>query len=360
MEYMHLKTKPDTEKAMKRLEAWLHHEMIERVPVQFHRQDMTRKIDRETSGWDSLKDRWFDSEYQVDRYIRSIEGRNFLAESFPVFWPNLGPDLYAAFFGIELDYTEESSYAIHSQDSLEDLGNSLGFSRENTYFKKIEEMTRLAIEMSEGRYFVGFTDLQPGIDTVAAWRNPETLCMDLIMDPEGVKALIKKATMDFQQVYDHFHDLLKKNDQPSVNWMEIPTLGKFLTPSCDFSSLISTEHFEEYALPFIQEQVKPMDHVVFHLDGPGMVRHLDPILSIPEIDAIQWVQGAGDNNLIGQWKPLIRKIQSAGRSVMVYLQPGELDDFMSDMKPGGIMLCIPSSGEEAERAMLKQISKWVR
>lgn len=359
MEPMHLKNKPEAEKAFERIDAWLENAIIDRVPVQFHRHDMSLKIDK-ASGWDSLKARWFDSEYQVTRYIDSIEGRNFLAESFPVFWPNLGPDVFAAFYGIELDYTEDSSYAIHSKEPIPDLTDRLVFSKENGYFKKLEEMTELALEMSEERYFVGYSDFQPGFGAVAAWRNPESLCLDIIMEPDGVKQMLEIATQDFQHIFDHFHHLLKKKNQPSINWMEIPTYGKFHVPSCDFAALISEEDFIEFNLPLLQEEVKKMDYNVFHLDGPGVARHIDPILAINEIDAIQWVQGAGNSNPIEQWKPLIRKIQSAGKSVVVMLQPGELTGFMSDMKPEGIMLCIPSSGQEPEQHMLKQISKWVK
>ncbi|MEN8229855.1 MAG: hypothetical protein ABFS38_16965, partial [Bacteroidota bacterium] len=165
---------------------------------------------------------------------------------------------------------------------------------------------------------------------------------------------------DFQSIFDHFHHILEKNNQPSLNWLGIPTSGKSHVPSCDFASLISEEHFIEFNLQLLQEEVKKMDYNVFHLDGPGLVRHIDPILAISEIDAIQWVQGEGDNKPVEQWKPLIRKIQSAGKSVVVILQPDELTGFMSDMKPEGILLCIPYSGEEPEQRMLKQISKWTR
>lgn len=356
---MNLKTKPDAEKAFERINAWLAHEIIDRVPVQFHSFDMTLKTDNSMSNWDSLKDRWFDSEYQINRFIKTIGQRNFLAESFPVFWPNLGPDVFAAFYGIELEYGDETSYAIHSKDSIEDLIERLQFSRENAYFTKLEEMTHLALEMSEGRYFVGYSDFQPGFGAAAAWRNPEKLCLDIIMDPEGVKQLLQKATRDFQFIFDHFHHILERNNQPSLNWLGIPTTGKSHVPSCDFSSLISEEDFIKFNLTLLQEEVKKMDYNIFHLDGPGVARHIDPILAISEIDAIQWVQGEGNNKPIERWKPLIRKIQSAGKSVVVILQPDELTGFMSDMKPEGILLCIPYSGEEYEQYMLKLISKWV-
>jgi len=195
MDYMYLNNKPEAGKAFERIDAWLAHEIIDRVPVQFHRHDMSLKIDK-SLGWDSLKERWFDSEYQVTRYIDSIEGRSFLAESFPVFWPNLGPDVFAAFYGIELRYTEDSSYAIHSKEPIPDLIDRLVFSKENGYFKKLEEMTKLALEMSEERYFVGYSDFQPGFGAVAAWRNPESLCLDIIMEPDGVKQMLEIATLD--------------------------------------------------------------------------------------------------------------------------------------------------------------------
>jgi hypothetical protein len=360
MDDLSLKTKPDAAKAMERLHAWLSHEILDRVPVQFHRQDMTHKIDKSTKDWDSMKARWFDSEYQVNKFIDSIQNREFLAESFPVFWPNLGPDVYAALYGIELEYADETSYAIHRNDPIKELIDQLELSKENPYWKKLEEMTERALEMSEDRYFVGYSDFHPGFDTVAAWRNPEAICLDILLEPEGVKQLLKKSTDDFQFVFDHFHNLLSKYNQPSVNWMEVPISGKFHVPSCDFAALISQEDFNEFYLPLLQEEVKKMDYNVFHLDGRGVAKNIDAILSIPEINAIQWVQGVGNDQPIEQWKPLIRKIQAAGKSVQVFLQPNELIDFMSDMKPEGIMLSIPSSGHDEEIAMLKRISKWTK
>ena len=360
MEELFLKTKPDVDRAMQRLHAWLNHEILDRVPVQFHRQDMTNKIDKSISKWDSLKARWFDSEYQINKFIDSIQNREFLAESFPVFWPNLGPDVYAAFYGIELEYADETSYAIHTNEPIPGLIDTLRFSTENSYFKKLEEMTELALGMSEDSYFVGYSDFHPGFDTVAAWRNPETVCLDILLDPEGVKQLLKKSTDDFQFVFDHFHHLLSKHNQPSVNWMEVPVSGKFHVPSCDFAALISQEDFNEFYLPLLQEEVKKMDYNVFHLDGRGVAKNIDVLLSIPEINAIQWVQDVGNDQAIEQWKPLIKKIQAAGKSVQVFLQPDELTGFMWDMKPEGIMLTIPSSGHDEEIAMLQQISKWIK
>jgi hypothetical protein len=152
--------------------------------------------------------------------------------------------------------------------------------------------------------------------------------------------------------------MLKSEGQLCANWMEIPVEGKLHIPSCDFSAMISSEHFEEFCLPWLKEEVKPMDHNIFHLDGKGVARHIDPILEIPEIKAIQWVQGEGDDKPIMQWANLIQKIQHARKSVLVMLNPSELEEFCTAIAPEGIMLSIPSSSEDEENVILQRIKKW--
>lgn len=50
-----------------------------------------------------------------------------------------------------------------------------------------------------------------------------------------------------------------------------------------------------------------MTHNIFYLDGRGVARHLDAILELPNVNAIQWVQGVGLDQPILQWIPLIAR-----------------------------------------------------
>jgi len=88
-----------------------------------------------------------------------------------------------------------------------------------------------------------------------------------------------------------------------------------------------------------------------------MLRHLDRILGIPEIHAIQWVQGVGDDLAIGQWLPVIRKIQAAGKGVVIDLQLSELEPFIAAMKPQGLFLCIAAT-ERDQPEIIKRLEKW--
>jgi hypothetical protein len=73
-------------------------------------------------------------------------------------------------------------------------------------------------------------------------------------------------------------------------------------------SMVSTQAFDEFYLPSLLNEVRHMTHNIFHLDGKGMLRHLDRILAIPQILAIQWVHGVGNDAPIMQWLPVIKKI----------------------------------------------------
>ena len=100
-----------------------------------------------------------------------------------------------------------------------------------------------------------------------------------------------------------------------------------------------------------------MTHNIFHVDGKGVLRHIDKILAIPEINAIQWVQGVGDDLPILQWIPVIKKIQAAGKGVLVDLQLDELEPLIAETEPDGLFLCIPAE-EKDQPDILKRLQRW--
>jgi len=52
--------------------------------------------------------------------------------------------------------------------------------------------------------------------------------------------------------------------------------------------------FKEFVFPYLQEQCSRLGFTLYHLIGPEAIRHLDQLLKIPELTAIQWVPGAGN------------------------------------------------------------------
>jgi hypothetical protein len=353
-----LENKPDFEEAMKRIYAWYEREVIDRAPVRFIAHNAAFNVEssqnRSPEEWKNI---WFDVEPRVETFEKSIEGKVFHGETFPMFDPNLGPDIYAAFYGSELYYGEVTSWSHPIIEYWEDMA-SLKLDMEGIYFKKVEELMTAALERCAGRYLVGYTDLHPGEDCAMAWRGSQRLCMDLYDSPDQVKQLIDIAYADFHMIFDHFDAILKAKQQPSMCWIGIPSFGKFHVPSCDFSAMISPASFAEFSLPVLRQEVKGMTHNVYHVDGKGVANHLDYILAVPEINGIQWVQDP-HKQAIMQWVPLIKKVLDAGKSIIVDLKLDELEDFIAAMdSPEGIYLWIDSDDEEEQLAIIKRLEQW--
>ncbi len=352
-----LETMPGFDQAIQRIYAWFAGEIIDRAPVRFQAHNAFVETANSAYPSGSLKQRWFDSEFQVETFLKSIEGRVFHGETFPVFWPNLGPEVYAAFYGSALEYGEVTAWSEPLVRDWDDFAK-VTLDWDSPYFAKLDEMTRLAVERCRGKALVGYTDLHPGVDCAAAWRGPDQFCIDLIEEPELAHRLIEMSIADFERIYDRFDALLKAEKQLSVSWMGIPSFGRMQVPCCDFSSLISRRHFDEFCLPVLQREVKTMTHNIFHVDGKGVAKHLDRIFEVPEVHAIQWVQGVGDDYPIMQWVPLIKQIQ-AHLPVIVDLKPHELEPFMQAVRPEGIFLWIASESEAQELDLLRRIERWL-
>lgn len=351
--------KPDTERCLARLEAWFHQAILDRVPVRFqhHNEQYEEPTERERQRWASLEERWFDVDYQLDAFERSLTGRRFLGETFPLFMPNLGPNVYSAFYAGRLEFADVTSWYEPVITDLEDLSVLQADPFASGYFRKLDELTRAAFARFGNRYLVGYPDLHPSLDCAAAWRGISELCLDLATEPEKVQPLLEKSVADFHRIFDHFDTLLKAHGQPSVTWMNLPTTGKMHIPSCDVAAMISPAYFERFSLPLLKRELPGMTHCVYHVDGKGVAQHLEHILALPEIQAIQWVQGLGKDAPIMQWVPLLKRIQAAGKSIVVDLQLDELEPFIAVMKPEGVLLCL---GVEPalQETVLRRVAKW--
>lgn len=354
---VYLETKPDYETCIERIEAWFHGSVIDRAPVRFHRHNAEYDSVLTNSGHATLEQRWMDAEFQARTFLQSVKGQLFLGETFPVYMPNLGPNFYAAVHGAELTFGEVTSWCEPMVRTESDI-DQIRFDRNNRYYKCMHELTRAALEICEGHFLVGYTDLHPGMDCVAAWRGTENLCMDMMLNPSFVKRLIEKSTEHFVEIYDDFHTTLQQAGQPSVTWMNIPVPGgRMHIPSNDFSFMISPEQFREFALPVLKDEIKTMTHNVFHVDGKGVANHTDDILDAG-IRAIQWVQGMADDYPIMQHIPYIKYLQSRGASVIVDLDKRDLDAFMQEVRPEGIFLWIATENRQEEQDIMNRLLKW--
>ena len=351
--------KPDFERTLARMDAFWERQIIDRPVVQFGlSKPPEERVPLPPSHHATSAERWLDAEYQAQLRLASLSNQEFLGDTLPIAWPNLGPEIFAAFYGCPIhfgDYgTSWTDPIIHDWAEAD----KIHLDENNFYWRKLNEMTDVFLEVGRDKFIVGMTDWHPGGDAIAALRNPQDLAMDLITEPEAVKRLLRRVQEDYFRVYDIFYKKLRAAGQPITTWLSLASNDKWYVPSNDFSAMISKAMFDEFFLPGIAEECRFLTHSIYHLDGPGALHHLDSLLEIPELDAIQWVPGAG-NEGFHRWIPVYRKIQAAGKGIEVICTFQELDLVMETLDPHGLYLLVGGvPSREAALDMLARLEKW--
>jgi hypothetical protein len=301
----------------------------------------------------SLRERWFDTEYVIDCANGWFRNTYFGGDAFPCLNPNLGPDLFASLYGIPLEFGEDTSWSSHTLADWEEY-KPFVLEKKNEYFKKIAEITLAAAEDGKGKYITGITDIHAGLDCLAAMRGPETLCIDALEKPD----FLKRGAMDlfegFKEFYGELADTISGYQEGTSNWMGLWHPRRWYVTSCDFICLISPDMFEDLVMEELNAELGFLDASIFHLDGPGALRHLDRLLEIKELDGIQWVYGAGNGPAV-KWIPVLKKIQAAGKAFWVQAEAGDMRELLDNLAPEGALYSV-NAGSETEAKQLEALA----
>lgn len=353
--------KPDYEETRERIEAFWNREPADRpVAAISLAKPEHEQVPLPLSHHADPAPRWMDTQYQVELAQARLQNQLFLADSLPVAWPNLGPEVLSAIYGCPMhfgDYgTSWTDPILHDWSQADQIQ----FDWNSPYLHTLFEMTDALLEAGKDRFITGMTDWHPGGDCIAAFRDPQNLAMDMITARPQVELLLKRIEADYFAVYDRFYERLRAAGQPITSWLPLISDQKYYIPSNDFSIMISKTMFDEIFLPGIINECRFLDRSIYHLDGPGALRHLDSILAIPELDALQYVPGAG-NEEFARWIPVYQKAQAAGKGIQISCRVDELEQIMATISPVGVFLAIGGvdSVDTAEN-ILRALERWAR
>ena len=311
-----------------------------------------------SKSYATLEERWMDFDYQVAKIAHNMENTVFFADTMPVVMPNLGPEIISAMAGCPYHFGEDTTWTdpcIWDWENDKDKGI---IDQNSYYFKKMDEFTRLMIQRAKGSFIVGLSDFHPGGDHVAALRDPQVLATDLYDYPNEVNAKLVSSYEEYFPVFDHFVSLIKDAKMPIASWLPLTTETSMYISSNDFSYMISKEMFDGFFLDGLIEECRHYQKSIHHLDGIGCLRHLDSILSVPNINAIQWVPGSGKEQ-VTPWIDVFKKIIGAGKSVIAY--PGskkEVQLLMDHLPAQGLCLQMSASNREEAEDILNFVEQW--
>lgn len=351
---------PNFHKTLQRMNAFWARDVLDRPLVQFWdlKKPLEKQIPLPVSHHASVDDRWLDVDYQVTLTAAKIQNQEFIGDSFPLALPLLGPEIFSAFYGCPLHFSDHDTSWSDPIVFDWDQADQLRLDWDGFYMQKLIALSDALLEAGKGKWLTGMTDWHVGGDALAAFRDPQNLAADLIQSPEAVKKLVDRVTEDYFAVYDFFYKKLRAAGIPLTSWTPLVADGKYYIPSNDFSIMISKAMFDEFFLEGIRRECQFLDYSIYHLDGPGALRHLDSILSIPELDALQWVPGAGNED-VRRWIWVYQKAQRAGKSIQINCYAAEVDCIIENLDPrGAYLIVMECPSREVAEGIVKKLEKW--
>jgi len=259
-----------------------------------------------------------DIEPVIEQAIGWAATHEFLDGAIPSYQITFGPDHFAALLGADLRNAEGSSSTNWIQPFVEDWDDvDIRFQPEGRWWRRTAEVIERFRQRCDGRLIVYGTHLQGGLDCLVALRGARGLLADLLDVPEKVLAALRQVDKALDDVRAAMAGALDVATYGSLNRFGMHSRGVIDVPQCDASCMVSAEMFERFELPSLAHEVGGLDASIYHLDGPGAIRHLEAVCSLEKLDMIQWVAGAGQDDK--DWSDLRRRIDELGKGQIYQL-----------------------------------------
>lgn len=349
----------DWDAASKRLAAFWRKEVIDRPCLQvFANKRPEPPEPHAADGEMPAETYWTDPLAFLGKNLRRSARTAYLGEALPVLYPNA--EHVAAAMGSGRIFGPDTIWIRKSPGKLDDLDFSHvtpehpGIRQMAEYFERLAGAARRAC-------FVGFPHMGNAGDTLARMRGYGNLCVDLMDDPDRCFYLEGQILRIWKMAYELLVRIVNRHMPGSCGWLPAWHPGRCALVEFDFCALISPELFKRY-VPLLAERASFADHAVFHLDGPGALKHLDTLLAVEEIGFVQWEPGAGSGGIL-DWLPLLRKIQSAGKGLYVGGGPhctGLAKSLLKELRPEGLMIPVRAETEDEARFFLDSFHSCLR
>ena len=297
-----------------------------------------------------LNQKWFDPQWRADYLDWYVAHSSLMADMLPVANTQLGPGSLAAILGGVFEGGEDTIW-IHPDPHYKD---DIVFDPNHPNYLLHKELLKACKQKAQGHYYVGMPDLMEGLDVLAAIKGTDKVLLDTVMQPEVLEHQMQQINDIYFQVFDELYDIIREGDEMAFCYFSSWAPGKMSKLQSDISTMISVDDYRRFVQPFIREQCQKIDYTLYHLDGVGAMHHLDALLEIEELNAIQWTPGVGEpQGGSPKWYDLYKKILAHGKSIMAcWVTLDELRPLLDNIGGDGVHLEMDFHNErEVEQAM---------
>ena len=269
----------------------------------------------------SIEERYSNIEWRAQETLHHLACAAFELDELPTAGSDIGPGSLALALGCTPHFSPETVWfepCIKKDADLNSLP-PITFNPNAPWWQIHEAQLKRHVELAQRNYMASCPDLVENIDILSAMRDPQTLMLDMIENPDWVLRSVSEINQAYFEGYSRIYDIIKNPDGSSCfGAFAVWGPGKTAKVQCDACSMFSPEMFRDFVKPALSEQCDWLDHSLYHLDGTQCICHLDHLLSIPSLDAIEWTPQAGiEGGAHERWFPMYKRILDAGKSVQI-------------------------------------------
>jgi hypothetical protein len=291
-----------------------------------------------------------DPQIKIQNQLEVFKYMYFTGETLPVLTTAIGPGICSAFLGsiVDLKKCDEPTWFY---ENLEDWDTfDLTFDERNIWWHIQKYVVECAARAAREFNILSEipVDIFHGIDTLMLLRGSEKLAMDLVMIPDTIKEANRKILEYWKYWTDELFTVQRKHVEGNgTAWLNLWGPGRTYCLQSDYMTMISAEMYEEFILEDVKAMCNELDRVMFHFDGPDeIIRHLDFLLKIPNLHGIQWNPETNCENI--RHIPSLKKIQDAGKCLVLNIASGEIETLVKELSPQGLLLNVDPFDEPYE------------
>lgn len=305
---------------------------------------------------EALRDYWTNPATIRAVNLAKLENTFLGGESLPAIFQNYGTSGHCAYYGANPTYQQETIW-------FDPIWEEVDLSVIQFDAKRLEkhlETARYLVENAGGDYFVAMPDQCGTIDALGHLMGTENVMMAMMDQPEELERAVAKLNQGWATAVQAFYQASRDNCDGSVHaWMNLWAPGLVQQMQCDFSVMISPEMFGRFAVPELEQQIAHIDYPVYHFDGVEQVAHLDHILGLEKLRAIQWTHVAGQPSA-AHYIPVLRRIQDAGKGLIIMAPPGDVAPLMEGLSHRGLYLSTEADTPEEAQALVRYVADHTR
>ena len=357
MDHDFCRWKPDVEEAIEHQREWWRQEGMVLWTGAVPREEKRDEID--------VGEAKTPYEYQADpEWIALSERARFSILDFPGDTLPIARTVYdcmtlVPYLGAEPRFAFETIWYDPRTDPPEDY-TALAFDPRNRWWQVHKSVYEKSMTVANGDYLVGYPGVGCNIEVLRALRGTEEFLLDLYDRPSWVRERLEEINAAFFEATDTTAHILRDTEGGITNaYFGIYGPGRTSLITLDPLAMISEGMFRDFVAEPLRELCRYCDFTLLHVDGIEALRHVDAILEIEELDAVEWTpcvnKPRGGEPV---WYDLYKKILASGKSAQaIDVLPDQVIPLLDAVGSKGMFIWVNWEGKESRDRIEELIEK---